>query len=209
MNQTQEQLVALAALFQAVILVDKLAKTGQASTADIGCLLGSLLVTDPENTLQVYGGDDLNLREGYRALANALERNPSNLQRDPLKYALALLALERQLAKRDDLLEIIGKRLNTITQQVSHFDITHENVIASCGALYQDTISTFRLRIQVQGDVRFLQQAGNATKIRALLLTGIRSARLWRQLGGHRWQLLFSRNKLLRELQPLLRSAAP
>jgi len=29
------------------------------------------------------------------------------------------------------------------------------------------------------------------------LLAGIRSARLWRQLGGHRWQLLISRRKLL------------
>lgn len=209
MNQTQEQLIALAGVFQAAALVDKLAKTGQASTPGVSCLLGALLVRDPDNTLQVYGGDDLNLREGYRALANALERNPANLQREPLKYALALLALERQLAKRDDLLEIIGKRLDTIEQQAGHFGIAHENVIAACGSLYQDTISTFRLRIQVQGDMRFLQQAGNAAKIRAILLTGIRSARLWRQLGGHRWQLLLSRSKLLRELQPLLRSTAP
>lgn len=206
MTPIQEQLAALAAVFQAASLVDKIAKTGQASTADTACLLGALLVRNPGSTLEVYGGDDLNLREGYRALASALERNPASLQRDPLKYALALLALERQLAKRDDLLEIIGNRLDKIQLQVEHFGPTHENVIAACAALYQDTISTFRLRIQVQGDVRFLQQAGNADKIRALLLTGIRSARLWRQLGGHRWQLVFSRGKLLRELYPLLRS---
>ncbi|HCA65979.1 MAG TPA: lysogenization regulator HflD, partial [Pseudomonas sp.] len=35
---------------------------------------------------------------------------------------------------------------------------------------------------------------------------GIRSARLWRQLGGHRWQLIFSRRKLLDALYPRLRS---
>ncbi len=209
MNQTQEQLVALAAVFQAATLVDKIAKSGQASTPGVSCLLGALLIRDPGSTLEVYGGDDLNLSEGYRALASALERNPSNLQRDPLKYVLALLALERQLAKREDLLEIIGSRLDKIQQQVSLYGVNHDNVIAACGALYQDTISTFRLRIQVQGDMRFLQQAGNAAKIRALLLTGIRSARLWRQLGGHRWQLVFSRSKLLRELYPLMRSSAP
>jgi adenylosuccinate lyase len=38
--------------------------------------------------------------------------------------------------------------------------------------------------------MRNLQQPSNAAKIRALLLAGIRSARLWRQLGGHRWQLV-------------------
>ena len=50
------------------------------------------------------------------------------------------------------------------------------------------------------------QQSDNAAKIRALLLSGIRSARLWRQLGGHRWQLIFSRRKLLDALYPRLRS---
>lgn len=206
MTPTQEQLVALAAVFQATTLVDKIARTGQSSEADMSCLLGSLLVRDPKSTLDVYGGDDLNLREGYKALVSALERNPASLQREPLRYALALLGLERNLAKRDDLLQIMGSRLDQIQQQVDHFGLTHENVAASCGALYQDTISTFRQRIQVQGDMRFLQQASNAAKIRALLLTGIRSARLWRQLGGHRWQLVFSRGKLLKELYPLLRS---
>jgi high frequency lysogenization protein len=58
----------------------------------------------------------------------------------------------------------------------------------------------------VHGDMRFLQQPSNAAKIRALLLAGIRSARLWRQLGGHRWQLVFSRGKLLKELYQLMRS---
>ena len=206
MSPIQEQLTALAAVFEATTLVDKIARTGQASEADIACLLGSLLVREPKNTLDVYGGDDLNLREGYKALASALERNPASLQRDPLRYALALLGLERQLAKRDDLLQVIGSRLDQIQQQLEHFGPTHENVISSCGALYQDTISTFPRRIQVQGDMRFLQQANNAAKIRALLLTGIRSARLWRQLGGNRWQLVFSRSKLLKELYPLLRS---
>ena len=43
-------------------------------------------------------------------------------------------------------------------------------------------------------------------QIRALLLAGIRSARLWRQLGGHRWQLVISRRKLLKELYPLMRN---
>ncbi len=205
MSPIQEQLVALGAVFEAAVLVDRIARTGQVSEAPLGCLLGSLLVRDPKDTLAVYGGDDLNLRDGYRALVGALERDPASLQREPLRYALALLGLERQLDKRGDLLQIMGSRLDQIEQQVGHFGLVHENVIAACASLYQDTISTFRQRIQVQGDMRHLQQPSNAARIRALLLTGIRAARLWRQLGGHRWQLVFSRAKLLRELYPLLR----
>jgi high frequency lysogenization protein len=206
MTPHQEQLVALGAVFESAVLVDKLARTGQVNDAAVACMINSLLVRDPKSTLDVYGGDDLNLRDGYRALLSALERDPASLQRDPLRYALALLSLERQLAKRSDMLEVIGSRLGQVQQQVEHFGPTHENVIANCGSLYQDTISTFRQRIQVQGDARHLQQANNAAKIRALLLAGIRSARLWRQLGGHRWQMVFSRSKLLKELYPLLRA---
>jgi high frequency lysogenization protein len=206
MSPTQQQLIALGAVFEAAFLVDKIAKSGQISEAELGCMLGSLLVRDPDSTLEVFGGSDLYLRDGYRTLAGALERNPAALQREPLRYALLLLGLERKLAKRGDLLEVIGTRLDQIQQQVQHFGLVHDNVIAASGSLYQDTLSTFPRRIQVQGDMRHLQQASNASKIRAILLAGIRAARLWRQLGGRHWQLVFCRRKLLNELYPLLRA---
>jgi len=206
MSPLQEQLIALGGVFQAAVLVDRIAKTGQVAEPALACMLGSLLVVDPKNTLQVFGGDDLNLREGYGALSSALERDPASLQREPLRYALSMLGLERQLAKRTDMLDLIGRRLPQIQSQVEHFGVVHENVIAASGALYQDTLSTLRQRIQVHGDTRHLQQPSNASKIRALLLAGIRSARLWRQLGGHRWQLVISRRKLLKELYPMMRT---
>ncbi len=206
MTPMQEQLVALGAVFEAAALVDRIARTGQAPNAALASLLGSLLVRENKPALEIYGGDDLNLREGYRALVGALERDTSSLQREPLRYALAMIGLERQLDKRSDLLQVIGTRLDQIQQQVEHFGLTHENVVASFGGLYQDTLSTFRQRIQVQGDMRHLQQTDNAAKIRALLFAGIRSARLWRQLGGHRWQMVFSRRKMLDALYPMLRT---
>ncbi|MCG8907349.1 high frequency lysogenization protein HflD [Pseudomonas sp. DP-17] len=205
MSDLHDQIIALSGVFEAASLVDRLARTGQIPEAPLGCMLGSLLVRDPETTLEVYGGDTANLREGFRALASALERDPNSLQREPLRYALSLIGLERQLNKRDDMLDIMGSRLDQIQQQVQHFGLVHENVIASCAGLYQDTLSTFRQRIQVHGDMRHLQINANAARIRALLLAGIRSARLWRQLGGNRWQMLFSRKKMLNELRPLLR----
>lgn len=168
-------------------------------------MLGSLLVRNPKDTLEVYGGDHLNLRDGMRALAGALERNPQSLPRETLRYAVALISLQRQLDKRDDMLQVIGNRLQQIDSQAQLFGIAHDNVIAACAALYQDTLSTFRQRIQVHGEMRHLQDSRNADKVRALLLAGIRSAMLWRQLGGRRWQLLFSRRKLLDQLYPLLR----
>lgn len=205
MNREQERLLALAGVFEAAALVDRLAKTGQVQEGALGCMLGSLLVRNPKDTLEVYGGDHLNLRDGMRALAGALERNPQSLPRETLRYAVALISLQRQLDKRDDMLQVIGTRLQQIDSQAQLFGIAHDNVIAACAALYQDTLSTFRQRIQVHGEMRHLQDSRNADKVRALLLAGIRSAMLWRQLGGRRWQLLFSRRKLLDQLYPLLR----
>lgn len=205
MTPMQEQLVALGAVFEAAALVDRIARTGQVSNASLACMLASLLVRESKPVVEIYGGDDINLRDGYRALASALERDTNRLQREPLRYALAMIGLERQLDKRGDMLQVIGSRLDQIQQQVDHFGLTHENVVASFDGLYQDTISAFRQRIQVQGDMRHLQQSDNAAKIRALLFAGIRSARLWRQLGGHRWQLVFSRRKMLDALYPMLR----
>ncbi len=205
MNREQERLLALAGVFEAAALVDRLAKTGQVQEGALGCMLGSLLVRNPKDTLEVYGGDHLNLRDGMRALAGALERNPQSLPRETLRYTVALISLQRQLDKRDDMLQVIGNRLQQIDSQAQLFGIAHDNVIAACAALYQDTLSTFRQRIQVHGEMRHLQDSRNADKVRALLLAGIRSAMLWRQLGGRRWQLLFSRRKLLDQLYPLLR----
>ncbi|MFB0933325.1 MAG: DUF489 family protein, partial [Pseudomonadales bacterium] len=40
--------------------------------------------------------------------------------------------------------------------------------------------------------------------IRALLLSGVRSAVLWHQLGGRRWQLLLQREGLKKSIKNLL-----
>jgi len=205
MASLQEQMMALGGLFACTALVDRIARGERIGETVLGSLLGSLLVRDPKTTQDVYGGDDFSLREGYRALQGMLERDPQSLQRETLRHALSLMTLERKLAQRGDLLEMIGGRLNQIQQQVTLFGQTHENVIAACAALYQDSLGAFRQRILVHGDMRTLEQPANAAKIRALLLAGIRSARLWRQLGGRRWQLLFARRKLLQALYSLQR----
>lgn len=206
MTDLKEQLIALGAVFESAALVDKLARTGLVATPLLECQLHSLLVRNPKTTLEIYGGDTFHLHEGFKTLSGALERNARDLPRDPLRYALAMISLEKQLYRRGDMLNTIADCLDQIEKQVAHFGLTHPNVIASFAALYQDTISTFRQRIQVHGDMRFLQNPDVAAKVRALLLAGIRSARLWHQLGGSRWQMIVNRRKLLDALPNLIRN---
>ncbi|WP_193076067.1 high frequency lysogenization protein HflD [Pseudomonas sp. FME51] len=204
MTLAEEQVLALGGIFEAALQVDKLARSGQYSEGPVGCLIQSIFERSPDDTLGVYGGSHHQLRGGLQAVSSMLERDTAALQRDALRYAMNLITLERQLAKRDDMLAVLGQRLDRTQQQIGHFGLLHDNVMASLGSAYQDTLSTLRLRIQVHGDVRHLQQPDVANRIRALLLAGIRSARLWRQLGGHRWQLLISRGKLLEATRTIL-----
>ncbi|MEJ6655118.1 MAG: high frequency lysogenization protein HflD [Pseudomonas sp.] len=204
MTLAEEQVLALGGIFEAALQVDKLARSGQYSEGPVGCLIQSIFERSPDDTLGVYGGSHHQLRGGLQAVSSMLDRDTAALQRDALRYAMNLITLERQLAKRDDMLAVLGQRLDRTQQQIGHFGLLHDNVMASLGSAYQDTLSTLRLRIQVHGDVRHLQQPDVANRIRALLLAGIRSARLWRQLGGHRWQLLISRGKLLEATRTIL-----
>lgn len=197
MTRAEQQVIALGAIFEAAQQVDKLARTGQYGEGPVRCLLQSIFERSPDDVMEVYGGSLHPIRHGIQALQAMLERDTAGLQRQALRYVMNLLALERQLAKRDDMLQVLGQRLDQVGNQVEHFGLLHDNVMAGLGGTYQDTLSTLKMRIQVQGDMRYLQQPSTANQIRALLLAGIRSARLWRQLDGHRWQLLVSRRKLL------------
>ena len=115
-----------------------------------------------------------------------------------LRYAIALLHLERKLAKRPAMLDLISREIEQIPQQIEYFgSITSPQVVARFANIYERTVSELTPRVQVYGDAGFLQQPDNVNKVRALLLAGIRAAVLWRQKGGNRWQFIFASNKLL------------
>ena len=74
---------------------------------------------------------------------------------------------------------------------------SHPQVLAALGGLYADTISHLRPRVLVKGNPHYLGQATVVAEIRAVLLAGVRSAVLWRQLGGSLWDFLLHRNAML------------
>lgn len=194
--------MALAGVFQAAALVERLAKTGQLSEESLQPSIHSIFITSPDDVAHVYGNYD-NLTLGRTLLHGVLSRDSQAIQGDVIRYALALIYLERKLNKTPPMLSLISERLKRAQSQVDHFGLLHDNVISSLASIYMDTISTFKTRIQVTGDPGYLQIPANANKIRAILLAGIRSAMLWRQLGGARWHLFFSRRPLLDALNRL------
>ncbi|AZZ91622.1 lysogenization regulator HflD [Hahella sp. KA22] len=200
----ENQVIALAGVFQSAALVDQLAKQGTVAPTSYECSLKSLLKVDATSTLDVYG-DIYGLQLGLKELIAVLERKQDRKKVDVVRYALTLLYLEGKVNKRGDMLDVMSQRIAQIQTQTLHFDPTHTNIISAFASLYSDTISTFPQRIQVTGDPRFLRVDENADKIRALLLAGIRAAVLWRQVGGRRWKLFFMRKKILQIANGMLR----
>lgn len=200
----QDITLALAGVVQAAILVEQVAKTGQVQQDAYKCNIESLFDLNPSSTVAVYGGSAQHLRIGLEALRDMLAGQHKH--QEAMRYALGALHLQRKLAGRKDMLGTIATRIAQAASQAEHFSSTHDNVIGNLGQVYSETISTFRFRIQVMGDQNYLQQTRIASQIRALLLASIRSAMLWRQLGGNRWQLLLQRKALASKIDQLLRN---
>nr|WP_298378381.1 high frequency lysogenization protein HflD [uncultured Halomonas sp.] len=202
-DPTARQVIALAGVFQAATLVDQLARTGQCDERAWETLINATLDTDPESFEAIYGGHHNNLRQGLKIL-NAVVGRERDINPNVLRYGFTLLMLMQKLRQQTEMLDTLGERLVRIQDQAEHFGGTHENVVASLGELYQNTISTFRQRIVVQGEPSLLQQRMMPERVRALLLSGIRFALLWHQQGGRRWKLLLQRGAMKKSLDRLL-----
>lgn len=204
-SREKEQTIALSAIFQAAELVSILAKTGQVDNVSLQPLLESLLMVNAASTEDIYGGQwdcSTNLALGRKISRQALGKERSSVNPDTLRYALSLIHLENKLAKTPEMLSTIGQKIAQIEQKKAHYEsVLHENMLASISGMYQDTLSKLSFRIQVHGDSRFLQQPQVANQVRAILMSGIRAAMLWRQLGGKRWHLIFKRKALLNALE--------
>ena len=191
---TTDQAMALAAVFQACHLVDMLANSGQAPTDDIKLSMAALLNQNPSSLQDMYGPSD-NLQTGINAMTTLLgdRQNTTTFTLQTLGYVLTVLSIERQLNSRPEMLESIASGIESANRQAQHFSIVHDNVFANLASLYQQSISTLRQRIQVKGNAIYLQQSNVAERIRCLLFSAVRSAVLWRQLGGRKYHLVFYR----------------
>ena len=207
LSSLRNRTLTLAGVYQACAMVRDIATNGRDLNVVVQSCINTLFKTDPESVEDVYGGIS-GVSSGLRVLNKQIGFETSG-QRDLeiTRYALALLYLERKLVKNTKLMDILSSGIQAAKQQADYFEsVTHDNVIARLGDLYQQTVSTLSPRIMVSGQQE-MHQASNANLIRTLLLAGMRSAILWRQCGGRRLQLLFGRKKIVNCAKELLQES--
>ena len=201
--------LALAGIFQSARLVQQLAREGRTDHDALRASIQSILALDAPDVETVYGGAR-GVRLGLELLSTRLSGKTQPSDMEMARYVVALVQLEGNLRRRPAMLDAIRQGIDTARAQMKFFqndaplEDVHPLLMDKLAELYSQTISTLTPRIMVSGEHGHLSNPAIAAKVRAALLAGIRSAVLWRQLGGRRWQLLFTRGKIARSAAELL-----
>src|SRR3989338_605398 len=215
-------------MFQAARLTQQLAREGRAKSPPSAASINSLLMLDAAAAAEVYGGVG-GVKFGLQLVRDKFtaglfapspaaggghgERKPAlSAQADIeiARYVVSLIHLDGALRKRPEMLAAIRRGIEAIESQMKFFEpgeaggAVHPRLVDKLAELYTQTISTLSPRIMVNGEHDHLADPTIAAKVRAALFAGMRSAVLWRQKGGSRWQLLFGRRKIAQEAGRLL-----
>lgn len=196
-----QRVIALAGLVQALSQVRRIADTGQADSTILGTALDSVFRIDANSPADVYGDIDA-VRPGMLLLQQYFRNeNP-----DPLlpRLALAVMQLERRFVRQDDMAQQVHQGITVLSAQAHNVGSTHPQVLSGLGRLYADTVSHLRPRVMVQGNPHYLGQADVVAEIRAVLMAALRSAVLWRQMGGSFWDFILRRREVVAGIERLL-----
>jgi high frequency lysogenization protein len=191
----RERALALAGLAQAVELVVRIANHGEADAETLKASLDSLFRLDAESTEAVYSGA-AKLRPGLRALLSHLQGGDAH-SAAAIRIAMTVLQVERKLARRNDLMQKIADGLARIDAERDRAGAASPEILVQLGELYAATVSQLSPRVLVQGNPMHLSQASVVAEIRAVLFAAVRSAVLWRQLGGSYWDLTLRRGTIV------------
>jgi high frequency lysogenization protein len=203
MNTDTDRAIALAGVFQSAALARQIARHGSVDNEPFSSTLESVLVTDPEDSLTIFGGTANGVRLGLKMTMNYLSGQGSK-DMDLTRNVVTLLQLGQRLYRDEGRLNQISEGIESIKEKLEHYPIIHENQVAALADLYEKNVSTLTPRIMVRGEPLHLQNPANQNRIRAVLLGGIRAAVLWVQCGGSRWKLLLGRGGLASAAKSIL-----
>ena len=188
----EERVLALAGIYQACALAQQLANQGRCDETAMDAGIASVFRIDAPSVVGVYG-NIASVRLGLRTLVSQLDESSDDMA--VTRMAMTVMRLERALSRHPQLLDRLQQGIRAAQRQAEHFGQGSSQVTARLAELYASTLSTLRPRVMVNGSPQYLQQPAIVEKLRSNLLAAVRSAVLWRQLGGRQWQLLLFRRQ--------------
>ena len=191
----EQRTLALAGVAQAARIVDLAAKTGSWPEPFVEASIHSLFSFEPDSVETVFGTPQ-GIQLGLEQLSACLRLSQDPAAADTLRYTMAILQLERRFAGSEDLQSVVHSRLRHTAYKAENVSNDIRGLSANISAIYQDTLSTLSYRIKVTGSAQHLNNPQVADLVRTLLMCGVRAAFLWRQLGGNRFRLMWSRGAI-------------
>lgn len=183
--------LAFSGILQALSLISELAQHGNCNQKALEASLNSVTYIDSPDVITIFGGQN-NLQLGLVELNKLLTR----AQQRPsyLNYLMGVFRLEKLLMKSPEL----QKQLQDLINEMADDAQTGVTNYYSLASIYRQTLGELTFKIILTGNQLYLKDQDIVAKIRALLLAAVRSAVLWRQLGGNKLQLFFARKKLIK-----------
>lgn len=190
----RDRTIALAGVFQSVLLVQSLARHDRADEPAFSNSIHSILITDTDSADAVFGGVS-GVRMGLEEIRDKMLGQGVKPDLEMARYVLSLIQIAGKLLRKTEMLQDMATEIEIIASHRQGSNIAIDT-IDELARLYTRTISKISPRIVVSGEQGYLTDSRNAARVRAALLAGIRASFLWIQLGGRRWQLIFSRKKI-------------
>lgn len=203
MTAWEARVLALAGITQAVAAVHQLAHEGALRVPDIATpLYHSVLEVNPANTEAVYG-DTAKLSLGIRLLLEQIGAT-KNKNVEITRYVVSILALARRYQGQPQAVQALSQRIQQLQRQRDGFGFDEGTITAGMASAYSDVLSPLMRPIRVSGKPAHLKSTHVQNQIRALLLAAVRSACLWRDVGGKRRHFIFSRQRMVHAAKQLL-----
>ena len=189
--------LALAGVFQAASLIELFATTGKVPQASFTESIDSIFQIEPGSVNEIYNADN-RARLGLETLIESLLYPKQRHTQHWLRYSKAMIRMERIITRRKYLHKIIRSRLEHHKHYATFFESNISKIVISkLAGLYVDIAGELSYRILIRGNPSLLLAPEQNKKVCATLLAGIRSANLWRQLGGSEWDLIFQKESII------------
>lgn len=201
-TSVEQQVLALAGVCQCARLAQELARRGHAQPEPLRCALSSILILNQINVDTALGG----VEGVFAGLPDLGRRQPDPAAVERLRYVIALIDLQRRLRREQETAGELRSRLVSLQESPIAEDPGSPQTIKAFADIYAATVSGLTPKIMVRGEQQHLKNENTISKVRAVLLAGVRSAYLFHDHGGRKWHLFLRSKKLAASARALLES---
>ena len=191
--EIKNEVISLGAIYQATSEIKKIAWQGKINNKFIEPLIHSVYQTTSNEIEDIY----INLKRlntGLDFLRKQFVGDVFSRDAEVDRYFEAINVLVKNMNKNSEIFSNLRGELSSHKENVTE-DNLHEHA-EFLSNLYLKTISKINPRIIVNGDNIHLTDNKNASMIRALLLSAIRSFILWQQSGGTKFRIFLFKKKM-------------